>query len=259
MYFDDENINKLNNTSEEKRFENVNELITAAIAVIDNSEKIKKIMRSYNMSMHRIGFNYTRVKDIIAFSLMQAQSFDEKKKVFIELMKQDKLYKYLLNNESGYRFMCSAENTSDAEKMQLFDILFERIITTKKDSAEFLKQVYYELQTYFMNYLVDNTTTMHIGKDNIPISYFDNKFKQIYDKYGHDMIYSNKKFKTSTEHLLLLINHMSDEEILYIISLLHTGMSSYDFSYKTATDILKTTKFSKEVEAQGFLINLKDS
>jgi hypothetical protein len=69
MYFDDENINKLNNTSEEKRFENVNELITAAIAVIDNSEKIKKIMRSYNMSMHRIGFNYTRVKDIIAFSL----------------------------------------------------------------------------------------------------------------------------------------------------------------------------------------------
>ena len=67
MYFDDENINKLNNTSEEKRFENVNELITAAIAVIDNSEKIKKIMRSYNMSMHRIGFNYTRVKDIIAF------------------------------------------------------------------------------------------------------------------------------------------------------------------------------------------------
>lgn len=259
MYFDDKNINKLNNTSEEKRFENVNELITAAIAVIDNSEKIKKIMRSYTMSMRSIGFNYTRVKDIIAFSLKQAQTFDEKKKVFIELMKQDKLYKYLLNNESGDRFMCSAENTSDAEKMQLFDIFFERIITTKKDSAEFLKQVYYKLQTYFMNYLADNTTTMHIGKDNIPISYFDNKFKQIYDKYGHDMIYSNKKFKTSTEHLLLLINHMSDEEILYIISLLHTGMSSYVFAYKTATDILKTTKFKKEVEAQELLINLKDS
>jgi hypothetical protein len=28
-------------------------------------------------------------------------------------MKQDKLYKYLLDNESGYRFMYSAENTFD--------------------------------------------------------------------------------------------------------------------------------------------------
>jgi hypothetical protein len=108
--FEERTLKKLNSMTENERIEKAFDLITASSNVIENTKKIKGIMRTYEVNMRSIGFNYTRAKDIVRFSLSQALTFNEKKEIFIELMKHDSLYEYILNNIFGYSinscFLC---------------------------------------------------------------------------------------------------------------------------------------------------------
>lgn len=257
-------LEKLNSMTENERIEKAFDLITASSNVIENTKKIKGIMRTYEVNMRSIGFNYTRAKDIVRFSLSQALTFNEKKEIFIELMKHDSLYEYILNNIFGYSInpICVifpfAECNSDFEEEQLFDIFFEKIIKSKKDTTSFLQTCSIYFLSSQLDYLEDINPKYSKKKDLVILNYLDDKFKRIHDEYGHDLIYSNKKFKHTTGDLLLLIKHMTDEEILYIISILNTGLDSYDFEHNLAIPILRTTKFKKEIDAQGILINFKN-
>ena len=260
-------LEKLCSMTEDERIKKTVDLITASSNVIENTKKIKGIMRSYGINMQRIGFNYTQAKDIIGFSLSQAITFDEKKKIFIELLKYDNLYKHILNNIFGYylndikaaRFLAFAECDSRLEEEQLFDILFEKIIKSKKDTVFFLHTCGPFFLGYQLGYL-KYADPEQSGLIEIKIlNYLDDKFKRIHDEYGHDLIYSNKKFKRDTEELLFLIKHMTDEEILYIISILNTGLGRFDVLNSLVIPILRTTKFKEEIDAQCVLINLKNS
>ena len=267
MKFSKHTLEKLNSMTGDERVQTAFDLIIASSNVIENSKKIKGIMRSYEINMQRIGFNYTQAKDIVKFSLAQVLTFDEKKKVFIELIKHDNLYECILDNIFGIfndipntKFIAFAECDNNLEDEQLFDILFEKIIKSKKDSVFFLHLCNPNCLSGQLNCLNSIIQPECSTEEELRIfNYLNDKFKRIYDEYGHDLIYSNKKFKHSTEELLLLIKHMTDEEILYIISILNTGLDCYDFEHNLAVHILRTTKFTKEIDAQGVLINLKNS
>ena len=260
-------LEKLNSMTEDERIKKTFDLITASSNVIESTKKIKGIMRTYKINMQHIGFNYTQAKDIVGFSLSQALTFDGKKKIFIELIKHDNLYEYILNNIFGYsndikvvRFFAFAECDSRSEEEQLFDILFEKIIKSKKDTVFFLHTCGHFFLGYQLNYLkyyVNPEQSRLV--ETVILNYLDDKFKQIHNEYGHDLIYSNKKFKRATEELLFLIKHMTDEEVLYIISILNTGSGRSDVLNSLVIPILRTTKFEKEIDAQCVLINLKNN
>ena len=257
-------LEKLNSMTEDERIKKTFDLITASSNVIESTKKIKGIMRTYKINMQHIGFNYTQAKDIVGFSLSQALTFDGKKKIFIELIKHDSLYEYILNNIFGQFInpICVifpfAECNCDLEEEQLFDIFFEKIIKSKKDTASFLHTCSLYFLSYQLDYLEDINPKRSKKRELVILNYLDDKFKRIYDEYGHDLIYSNKKFKHTTAELLLLIKYMTDEEILYIISILSTGLDSYNFEHNLVISILRTTKFKKEIDAQCILINFKN-